>query len=411
MKLFKGVFVSSLAASKGVMSVLLVFFTTLAMSQTATTTRSANIRLQPDGNSSILTKAEKNVALKLLNTKDTADYYKVATKEGVVGFVYRSLVRIQTENPSWFVPLVPVSNEPKLLNVCSFNIKFLGSSKSKDNVRLTQLMMPYDLVIVQELVAPPYDGAYLDGVRYEGDEESAPFFDLMRNGGFSYYLSNENTGKTVNRVSSTSAEWFVVFYRPTVLRVDSSRCDFVSTPLVANPVFDRVPFRFQFATTDGTLDFSIINVHLASDEDAIAQRKEELHTLATYAQTSWTEEKDFLIVGDFNIQDNEEYANALPSQWKSLNDECVTTNVAASRNAANKKPFDHVVYHTTNTTRDLDVVFDIQVVDIFALFYPEWAQLNPTKAASSSWVSSFGSVYSDHHPVAFRLVYGVGDDD
>ena len=203
-RLNKAVFLSWLAASRGMMSVLLVFFTTLALGQTATTMRSANIRQHPDGNSGILTKAEKNVAMKLLNTKDTADYYKVATKEGIVGFVYRSLVRIQTDNPSWFVPLVPVSNEPKQLNVCSFNIKFLGSSKSKDNARLTQLMMPYDLVIVQELVAPPYDGAYLDGVRYEGDEESAPFFDLMRSGGFSYYLSNENTGKTVNRVSSTS---------------------------------------------------------------------------------------------------------------------------------------------------------------------------------------------------------------
>nr|MBP9151943.1 hypothetical protein [Flavobacteriales bacterium] len=324
--------------------------------------------------------------------------------------VYRNLIKISSEDPAWWSSSTqPI--ELKDLNVCSFNIKWLGSSKSKENRKLVNLMLPYDLVIVQELVAPPFDGFYPSGEKYDGDAEAAIFFNLMRDNGFSAFLSNEDTGKNKNHSGSSQSEWFVVFYRDGVLRVDSNRCEFISSPLVLNSTFDRVPYRFQFSTIDNTLDFSVINVHLASDEGAVAERKKELQTIVSYANSEWNNEKDFLIVGDMNIQSSAEFTTVLPVQWQSLNDECRATNVASAKRLDSSKPFDHVMYFPEYTAGDLDLVYDLQIVDLYTAYYPQWAADNPSSASSSSWVNSFGSVFSDHYPVTFKMVYGVADDD
>jgi histidinol phosphatase-like enzyme len=390
---------------------LLFLLTSLNLNaQTAKVTRNAHIRSAPDGTSISLIKLEKGVDLKLLLTTDTLGYYAVVAQSGECGYIYRTLVKIYSENPAWWGSPT-TSLEPKSLHVCSFNIKWLGSSKSKENRKLVDLLVPFDLVIVQELVAPPYVGIYPSGQSYEGDAESAAFFDLMYDNGFRFFLSSEDTGKNKNHSGSSQSEWFVVFYRDGVLRIDSSRCEFISSPLVLNSTFDRVPYRFQFSTIDNTLDFSVINVHLASDEGAVTERKKELETIVTYATSQAFNEKDFLIVGDMNIQSKAEFATVLPLQWQSLNDECRATNVASAKNPDNQKPFDHVMYFSNYTSRDLDLVYDMQVVDLFNQYYPQWAAENPNAASISSWVNSFGSVFSDHYPVTFKMVYGVADDD
>lgn len=378
-----------------------------SFSQSATVVRNAHIRSAPTGAGVSLKKLEKGMVLKLMMHADTLGYYAVTAETGESGFVYRNLIKISADDPSWWT----ITSKPKYISACSFNIKFLGSSKSKEDQKLVDLLGPYELVIVQELVAPPYDGFYPDNVAYAGDIEAASFFDRMKEKGFSYYLSNEDTGKNKNRSNSSQSEWFVVFYRPSVLQVDSSRCEFISLPLVSNPVFDRVPFRVQFSTLDMTLDFSIINVHLASAERADQERRDELQSIESYTRSQASNEKDFIVVGDMNIQSVAEFQRALPANWESLNNECRSTNLAAARNPDNQKPYDHVVYCPEFTANDLDLEFDMQILDIYERFYADWATQNASSAASSSWVTSFGAVFSDHYPVTFRLKYGVKDDD
>lgn len=393
-------------------ALLLCFaFTTVAFGQTATIVRNAHIRMLPDGTSTSLQKMEPPRDLKVLNDKDTLGYYHVLSQEGNRGYVYRTLVRLQKQDPDWYTAVQPLATTAGTIDACSFNVKFLGMSTSRQDKTLTDLLTPYHLVIVQELVAPPYDGRYPDGVAFKGDAEAARFFNLMSEAGFSHYLSPEDTGKNKNRVASSSSEWSVVFYRDEVLRIDSAQCAYIGAPLVKHATFDRVPFRFHFSTTDGTLDFSVINVHLASEAKATAQRKAELQFIDLYAQSLYSTEKDFLIVGDMNIQSQAEYSVVLPPQWKSLNDACVNTNVAGSHTASSGRPYDHVMYVPAHTTADLDTTFDMQVIDIYERYYSTWSRENPEAAASSYWGNTFGATYSDHHPVVFRLVYGVGDDD
>ena len=53
------------------------------------------------------------------------------------------------------------------LKVCSFNIQFLGSSKSRDDAALSIILKDYDIVVIQELVAPPYPGTFPDNTPFQ----------------------------------------------------------------------------------------------------------------------------------------------------------------------------------------------------------------------------------------------------
>lgn len=103
------------------------------------------------------------------------------------------------------------------LNIVLFNIQLLGHFKNRDNEALAYLVAEND-VVVQELVAPPYDGNFPDGTLYKADIEAKSFFEAMKLNGFEYILSDKDTG-TGDRihVNSSATEWFVTFYKPDVV--------------------------------------------------------------------------------------------------------------------------------------------------------------------------------------------------
>lgn len=51
-----------------------------------------------------------------------------------------------------------VQPEASQLDVVSFNIQFLGHFKDRDNTALAALLTPFDIAVIQELVAPPFEG-------------------------------------------------------------------------------------------------------------------------------------------------------------------------------------------------------------------------------------------------------------
>lgn len=57
--------------------------------------------------------------------------------------------------------LVRESGSVDGISICSFNIQFLGNSRSCDDRALAGIVAPYDIVVVQERVSPPYAGAVL----------------------------------------------------------------------------------------------------------------------------------------------------------------------------------------------------------------------------------------------------------
>ena len=114
-------------------------------------------------------------------------------------------------------PVAPVQQDS--ISVVSFNIQFLGNSTTRDDEALAALMAPHDIVVVQELVSPPFDGVFPGGTPFNPDEQSAEFFDAMATHGFEFVMSPEDTGTgdTIHR-NGSSTEWWVTFFKPDVVQ-------------------------------------------------------------------------------------------------------------------------------------------------------------------------------------------------
>ena len=90
-----------------------------------------------------------------------------------------------------FLFLLGCNANAATLDICSFNIQFLGHFKNRDDEALAALVKDFDIVVVQELVAPPMKGQYPDGTTFKSDVEAqfgtlrSPIFEsaLWRNHG------------------------------------------------------------------------------------------------------------------------------------------------------------------------------------------------------------------------------------
>lgn len=288
----------------------------------------------------------------------------------------------------------------KDLTICSFNIQFLGHFKKRENHALANILKPYDIVVVQELVAPPVEGTHPDDTSYSADEEAAAFFEAMQESGFTYVLSEEYTGTNDTiHTSSTSTERRVAFYDPSVVTcVSDIPSGFLAHDRSNHPDYERVPCAFAFRTPYGKLDFVLIPVHLQPGGSTTekARRKQELTAIADWIADNDDREKDFIILGNMNIEDADELTDATPSGYLSLNDECRTTNT----NPNNPKPCDHVMYNTTHTT-EIDTEFDIEVINLVE-------KMEPLRLLTD--VDDPGNPY-DHHPVVFKMNVPEKDDD
>jgi endonuclease/exonuclease/phosphatase family metal-dependent hydrolase len=392
---------------------ILILLALHARAQVAIVSRSSHVRLAPAGDAEACYHAEAGDTLVLADADDHDGYYHVRAPGGCTGYVYRNRVRLrQADAPAWARsngPAAPgggtaaTGGRPRWLKACSFNIKFLGQGNKKQYQPLADLLKDYDLVLVQELVSAPMDMLY-PGYRLPGTPQARAFFNLMEDHRFAYALSQAKTGPTTNTTNGSASEYFVAFYKPDVLRYDLAASGFVTQPLVANPVFDRVPWTFHFTTRDGTLDFAATDVHLAADAGAAQQRRIELRAIADHV--SGAPERDQLILGDMNMQDCDELRDALPSGYRSLNAACLATNVGRTG-----KPFDHLLYRPQYTAPDIDPDHFVPL-DLVGLMRSTWdATDEPYPGDGTFNVATYGAYYSDHKPVEFRMVYGVRDDD
>jgi hypothetical protein len=296
------------------------------------------------------------------------------------------------------------------LEICSFNIQFLGLFTKRDSPALASILDDCDIVAVQELVAPPYAGIFPNGEEYKPDAEAAEFFEAMKALGFDYALSPEDTGKSVkNHNNGSATEWWVAFYRPDRVEPEGDvASQFLAEDRTAHPDYDRVPYAFAFRTWDDNLDFVLISVHLRPGPGP-KNRERRAHELDSIAK--WIDdhdndvEKDFVILGDMNIENKAELANATPEGFISLNDECWCTNT----NPKSGKPYDHVMYNPTYTT-ELDKEFNLMVVNLIDAMRGKWESSDPYPGDPYEH-DEFRMTYSDHNPVKFRMVIPVEDDD
>jgi endonuclease/exonuclease/phosphatase family metal-dependent hydrolase len=298
----------------------------------------------------------------------------------------------------------PGTASSKTLAVCSFNIQFLGSSARRDNAALAELLKPYDIVVVQELIAAPAEGP---NDQPESRQRAAAFFKEMATRGFQYVLSESDTGRNgpLNNYS-TATEWWVTFYKPaSIAPVTDIPHGFISAPLAKNPDYDRVPYAFAFRTPDHHCDFVLISVHLNPDD--AGRRAHELNAIGGWVagEEAQQAEKDFVILGDMNIQNPGELQADTPANFISLNQACVPTNV----NPSSPKPYDHVMFDPRFTT-EIDRNYGFKVVNLIEAMRPYWHQAEPYPGDPFQQ-NTFRFYYSDHDPVVFHIQVPDADDD
>ena len=350
--------------------------------------------------------------------------------------------------------------------VCSFNIQFLGNAPLRDASGLARLLSAErcDLVVVQELVAPPaaaivartqlthFDplpGEAFDElsaadqklagprdqalqfprlgnrppVPLRASEASTRFFEAMAEVGFGdFILSEEKTGPKTTNTNANASEWWVVFFKKDRVRVAPDLPHgFLSDVRVKHPDFERVPYAFPFRSQDDGFDFVIISTHLKPDDGpkARARRGVELAAIRRWINTNSGTEKDFVVLGDMNIEDAEELGDHLDAEadpWDSLNAACVATNTAS-----NGKPYDHVLIARDHTSEAevppaVESRPNFTVVNLRDAFRAGWPpEEGPYPGGTTSGAgydhNKFRARYSDHHPVRFVIHEDAKDDD
>ncbi len=307
----------------------------------------------------------------------------------------------------------PASGDPNRVTVCSFNIMWLGGYKKKEHEALAGILKPYDVVVVQELVAPPVDGNYPDGEPYLADVEAGAFAKAMTDLGFCYRLSEEDTGTgdTIHSVGSNT-EWWIAFYNPNVIACANDIPNgFLAEDRSNHPCYERVPYAFGFRTLNAKLDFVLISVHLepGNSPENRMRRRHELSAIGNWIydekQKETVKERDFIILGDMNIYGQEELAIVTPIGYRSLNEACKATNTQPG----SPRPYDHVMY-STQYTKEIDTDFGLDIVDLIQAMRPSWTASDPYPG--DPYVhNEFKQRYSDHRPVVFVMNVPDQDDD
>jgi hypothetical protein len=323
------------------------------------------------------------------------------------------------------------------LGVCSFNIKWLGHYKNRDNRSLARVLRGCDLVVVQEMVAPPWTVRVDEaGMQKElkGDAESAGFVAAMAEEGFDgTWLSEEDTGPNRNHTAGPASEWNILFYRSS--KVEEARDlphGFIDYPLAKNPLHDRVPYAFAVRSKDeegGQVDLVLISVHLHASnyqkgdlQSSMARRILQFSGISSWIndmkKNHPSSERDFYVMGDTNIENSEELAGFLGSPtgevkslvnkmsgglgvtpefslmrtYRSLNSKVVNgkTELAAT-NVTLSKPFDHIFYSIEKG--GIEIIPTFSIIDLAGTFVRDYQDSN----------DSFMMKYSDHDPIRFEL--------
>jgi hypothetical protein len=298
------------------------------------------------------------------------------------------------------------------LTVCSFNINQLGAIEEKNVRALAQVLAGFDIVLVQGIVAPPYDGTFPNGDPLVPDAKVAEFFDEMTaRWGYAYVLSEEDTGKRLLHHSNEAwTEWHAAFYDESKLEPGGELVrGFLADDVTANPTYDRVPYAFPFRHIDTGFDFVMISVHLhkGTDEEDSAKRAAELAAVKAWIDARTEAETEFLIVGTLSFADCAEILTCAPEGCRFLNPTYAGDCLATDASLAPSRPHDGVLF----TQRvEVDYVFGLRVID---LVYGLAAIWNPLGEPFEDAYGELGFVgeMSDHNPIVFRFQLASGDWD
>ena len=186
-------------------------------------------------------------------------------------------------------PITPSDNlnisgyQPSDETLCigAFNIQVFGISKaSKPEVMdvLVDIVRTYDIIAIQE-------------IRDKSQTALPALVDLANSDGSQYdYVVSERLGRT------TSKEQYAYIFNTQTVELTSTPKTYPE-PSDTDP-FHREPYISSFKVIDGTFDATFIVIH--TDPDEATDEINGLGAVVEYAQGSYPDEADFIVMGDLN---------------------------------------------------------------------------------------------------------------
>jgi hypothetical protein len=101
------------------------------------------------------------------------------------GHVNRATGEYHCHQPDCVLPTA-IGEPDNEISVASFNIQWVGNSPHRDNVALAAMLSRFDVVVVQEVVSPPFPGFFPSGKPFKPDQQSTEFFEAMEAQGFDF---------------------------------------------------------------------------------------------------------------------------------------------------------------------------------------------------------------------------------
>ena len=285
----------------------------------------------------------------------------VITILATVAYAYISMEQDQVE-------------ETETAKIAAFNIQIFGQAKSqKEDVMavLTKIVREFDIVLIQE-VRDASEQAIPNFVE-EIDQLEGPQYSFVR---------SERLGRT------TSKEAYAYIYNTqTVQFIQGS--DFVFNDVA--DVFEREPYIASFRI--GNFDFVLVGIHTKPD-DAYNEIG-NLTLVVSSIQTSKPEEKDIIVMGDFNADGSyfDESATSNPfkaSQYHWLITDNMDTMVKTDYT------YDRIVILDTTLSHE----YDAGTAQVF--YFDQVYGLNN---------QTFVGEVSDHYPVFAQYQTNLVDDD
>ena len=165
------------------------------------------------------------------------------------------------------------------IKIASFNIQIFGVSKaSKPDVMdiLARTISKFDLVAIQEI--RDKTGTAINDLEAAVDSLGTDYD----------YIIGPRLGR------STSKEQYAYIYNTATITAGSS----YTYDDTAQDIFSRDPYIAEFKAAAGTFDFVLISIHTAPDD--ATQEINALDDVVKDAQEHFKDEKDFIVLGDFN---------------------------------------------------------------------------------------------------------------
>ena len=165
------------------------------------------------------------------------------------------------------------------IKIASFNIQIFGVSKaSKPDVMniLADTISKFDLVAIQEI--RDKTGTAINDLEAAVDSLGTDYD----------YIIGPRLGR------STSKEQYAYIYNTSTITAKSS----YTYDDTAMDLFSRDPYIAAFKAAAGTFDFVLISIHTAPDD--ATQEINALNDVVKDAQSYFKDEKDFIVLGDFN---------------------------------------------------------------------------------------------------------------